>query len=541
MNDTEIWRTSTAEPTTNGIIWTYVKDTSNFISLWKKPQKIIFDLGNLINSKYTGSYNTTLTATFFTEPDALRAADVILPISSEQSSVGLGSAWQVPQQNATSTLSIPRNVKRAVFTVSACGQIDEEFWWSNVLSSDTQTFPDNTLLGYSPFREIQVLIDGELAGVVWPFPVIFTGGVVPGFWRPIVGIDAFDLQENEIDITPWLPALSDGQDHTYEIRVMGITDDGRGHGTLTIVGSYWVVSGKLFLWLDENGTVTTGSALSKNLSDPTFFLTSSVDTVNNGKTLTLDYQVLVKRQLSFTSIITTSNGSQHATWTQTLNFSNTGNLGNDGNMGANNQMITGMDVSSSGYSKEFAYPLSIRSTYSVSGNNITINASMDYGKSVQVIGPSAFPNRAESFSSNNTFNGASFNTRQNGSAQYISHGDTSQSWGSTEQDLTLSSVQTSPASYPNFATVQNMQLLYSRHVLAVNANIIQDSNPLPTWNPLEVEQLPFIGAISESDLQGFAPPSPINGVVGKHFRLRRPGELHNSLFFLIECVQSFTA
>jgi hypothetical protein len=68
-----------------------------------------------------------------------------------------------------------------------------------------------------------------------------------------------------------------------------------------------------------------------------------------------------------------------------------------------------------------------------------------------------------------------------------------------------------------------MQLLYSRHVLAVNANIIQDSNPLPTWNPLEVEQLPFIGAISESDLQGFAPPSPINGVVGKHFRLRRPG------------------
>jgi len=529
LNDTEIWRTSTAEPTANGIIWTYIKDASNYLPLWKEPQRIIFDLGNLINSIYTASYNTTLTATFFAEPDTVGAADVILPISAEQSSAGRGSAWQVPKQNATSTLSIPRNVNRAVFTISACGQIDEEFWWSNVLSSDTQAFPGNTLLGYSPFREVQLLIDGELAGVAWPFPVIFTGGVVPGFWRPVVGIDAFDLRENEIDITPWLPMLSDGREHTYEVRVMGITDDGRGHGTLTRVGSYWVVSGKLFLWLDETGTVTTGSALSKNASDPSFFLTSSVDTANNGTNLTLDYHVSVNRQLSFTSIITTSNGSRRATWTQTLSFSNTGNLSNDGNTGANNQMTTGVDVSSSGYSRQFTYPLAVMSTASASGNNLTIIATMDLGKSVQVVGPSAFPNGAESFTPNDTFNGASFNTRQNGSAQYVSHGHTSQSWGSTEQDLTLSAVQTRPDLYPDSTTVQSMQLLYSRHVLAVNANIIQDSNPLPPGSSSQGEQLPFMGTISESDLQGFAPPSPIHGVVWRRSHLRRPGHTNGAI------------
>ena len=390
-----------------------------------------------------------------------------------------------------------------------------------MLSSDTQTFPGNKLLGYSPFREIQVLIDGELAGVAWPFPVIFTGGIVPGFWRPVVGIDAFDLRENEIDITPWLPVLSDGRDHTYEIRVMGITDDGRGYGTLTTVGSYWIVSGKLFLWLDENDTITTGSALSKHAPHPTFFLTSSVHTANNGTNLTLDYQVLVKRQLSFTSIITTSNGSQLATWTQTLSFSNTGNLSNNGNTCANNQTTTGVDVSSSGYSREFIYLLSVRSTYSTSGNNVTVDANLDLGKSAQVIGPSAFPNQAESFTSNNTFNGASFNTRQNGSAWYISRGDTSKSWGSTEQDLTLSGIQTDPALHPSFTTLENMQLLYSRHVLAVNANVIQDSDHLPTWNSITTEQLPSVDAISESDLQGFAPPSEIHCVVGRYSCLRR--------------------
>lgn len=56
-----------------------------------------------------------------------------------------------------------------------------QFWWSNVLSSDIETFPQTgPLYGYSPFREIQLYIDDMLAGVAWPYPVVFTGGIVPG-------------------------------------------------------------------------------------------------------------------------------------------------------------------------------------------------------------------------------------------------------------------------------------------------------------------------------------------------------------------------
>lgn len=61
-----------------------------------------------------------------------------------------------------------------------------------------------------------------------------------GFWRPEVGIDTFDMKEDEVDLTPWLSVLSDGKDHTYEIRVMGLADDGRGNAVLTTVGNYWV-------------------------------------------------------------------------------------------------------------------------------------------------------------------------------------------------------------------------------------------------------------------------------------------------------------
>jgi len=530
LNDTEIWRTSTAEPTAHGIIWTYVKDVSNYVPLWKQQQSVIFDLGNIVNSIYTGSFDTTLTATFFTEQSTPAAADIIYPISAQQSSAELGSAWSVPQQNASSTLKIPQNVKRAVFSVSACGQIDEEFWWSNVLSSDTQTFPNNTLLGYSTFREIQLLIDGQLAGVAWPFPVIFTGGVVPGFWRPIVGIDAFDLKEDEIDVTPWLPVLSDGQEHTYEIRVVGITDDGNGNGILTTVGSYWVVSGKLFLWLDEADSITTGSTVIKNDPDPSFFLASHVETASNGTNLTLGYQVLAQRQLSFSSTITTSNGSQQAAWSQTLSFSNIGNLTNGGLTQINTQMTNGVNVASSGFSTRFAYPLLVWSTVSItnSGNDIAIVATMDRGKNAQVVGPSAFPTGAESFESNTTYNGASYGTRQNGSANYVAlaSSNTSQSWGTTEQDFTLSGLLAGGPSYPNFPPVGPIQQLYSRHVLAVNATVIQDSNPSSSSEGYIGGHAPQLGSGDYGSNQNFVAPPEGSVIFGRHPHIQKRNALY---------------
>lgn len=124
-------------------------------------------------------------------------------------------------------------------------------------SLDTDTFPQTgSLYGYSPFREVQLYIDGLLAGVAWPFPVIFTGGVVPGLWRPIVGIEAFDLLEDEIDITPWLPLLCDGSSHEFLIRVSGLSESSNGTAVLSeTTESYWLVTGKvaesLYLETDE--------------------------------------------------------------------------------------------------------------------------------------------------------------------------------------------------------------------------------------------------------------------------------------------------
>lgn len=53
FNDTEVWRTSTAEPKPSpGIAWTYWKDMTQYLSLWKSTQTLIFDLGNLISKLF---------------------------------------------------------------------------------------------------------------------------------------------------------------------------------------------------------------------------------------------------------------------------------------------------------------------------------------------------------------------------------------------------------------------------------------------------------------------------------------------------------
>lgn len=181
FNSTELWRTSTAEPTQDGIFYTYKKEMHQYLPLWKEPQKIIFDLGNIVNSEYTGILNTTLTATFFTIPDTPAAADKILPISRLLGASNSSSVAVLPGEDTAVSYTLPRNLKRAVISVSACGQADEEFWYQNVFSSDTDTFVDVSpvLYGDGPWREVQVLIDGMLAGVSWPFPVIFTGGMYP--------------------------------------------------------------------------------------------------------------------------------------------------------------------------------------------------------------------------------------------------------------------------------------------------------------------------------------------------------------------------
>jgi hypothetical protein len=151
-------------------------------------QKIIFDLGNQVTtnvspseishqqnahkSQLTGAYDTALTATFFNAPQNIEAADRIIPISARLGvNFSTESVFTLPAVNASNTIDFPRNANRVFFSLSSCGQASKEVWWINVLTSYILAFTavDRMLFGFSPFREVQVYIDDQLAGVQWPF------------------------------------------------------------------------------------------------------------------------------------------------------------------------------------------------------------------------------------------------------------------------------------------------------------------------------------------------------------------------------------
>lgn len=285
----------------------------------------------------------------------------------------------------------PRNAARAIFSVSATGQANEEFWWSNVLQSAVSTYnasANQSLFGYSPFREVQVLIDGQLAGVQWPFPVIFTGGVVPSFWTPMVGIDAFDLKEGEIDISPWLGVLCDGKPHNFSMNVVGLDDDGGRSARLSSsVGNNWQLTGKIFIWLDKTGSVTTGASPTISGATPNIAVSQSLTTNATGFNDTLRYTTSVTRQLSVSGSITTSNGTRSVSWTQTLSHTDDGTLFDNGASQLNTITTEGTDASTYpeglGFANTYSYPLSANLTSTLLPNGTTrFDATLSRTKSV---------------------------------------------------------------------------------------------------------------------------------------------------------------
>lgn len=449
-----------------------------------------------------------MTAIFYradVDTDQAPPSDLILPISARQGANDSISRFILPEEDASNTISLPRNIQRAVFSVSANGQATEEFWWSNVPETDVASFNKTAgeLPGLSPFREVQVLIDGQLAGVQWPFPVIFTGGVVPSLHRPIAGIHAFDLREHEIDITPFLGLLCDGKDHTFTIRVAGLDNSASGSdgntATLTEkVNESWYVTGKLFLWLNpDSDAITAGDPPEISAPPPKIEVTRSLTRgeqaavggrVAPPQNKTLHYTTSVQRALRITS--------DSASWAQTLSYTNDGLVADFGSTQINDMTLSGTDVAEKTdkadkkgyYSATYAYPLFCNSSYSYSpAGNLSISGHLRQGKEVSVFGASVFATGLEAFAEVSSSAGKGGNnkklksktsklsTTKDGTAEFrqAADGSSSTGWGEAKQVFWFGLEEAESAGEVGGGKGRGEELYY-REVAAVNGTLTED-------------------------------------------------------------------
>lgn len=68
-----------------------------------------------------------------------------------------------------------------ILSTKALTRIPNQYF--NVPDEYLGDLPEDTTYGKGSFRETRLLVDGQLAGVAFPYPVIYTGGVVPTAWR----------------------------------------------------------------------------------------------------------------------------------------------------------------------------------------------------------------------------------------------------------------------------------------------------------------------------------------------------------------------
>ncbi|XP_060200815.1 peptide-N4-(N-acetyl-beta-glucosaminyl)asparagine amidase A-like [Lycium barbarum] len=332
LSGVEIFRSCTAEPTANGIVWTVKKDITRYSSLLMKDQTLAVYLGNIVDSTYTGVYHVKVFVHFYPAEEKLgdldSGADLIIPIS-RNSQLNDGLWFEI--ENSTDVqlkdFKIPQNVYRAVLEVYVSFHENDESWYANppneYISSNNLTIPGN-----GAFREVVVSLDEMVVGVVWPFTVIYTGGANPLFWRPISGIGSFDLPSYDIEITPLLGNILDGNAHKISFRVADALN-------------VWYVDANLHLWLDGKSKKTEGQLLKYSCSTLSFSLRTNFTRLDGS------FITNASRSVKLTGRVKSSYGTITTKSSQGLSYRNYMVMGNEGNLQIVDQIIEFNDTVSS--------------------------------------------------------------------------------------------------------------------------------------------------------------------------------------------------
>ncbi len=361
----EVLRTSTPEPDPSGITWSFDRDITEFAPLLHQAQPFVVDLGNTVNDTYTGSYDVTVTVTYYRADrahPAPRQADTVLPLAADAAKPG----WQdlSDGKNYTAQVTVPANTAKLTAEIYARGGGCEEFWWSNVPTALAQANPSAGLCGGGTYREVEVTVDGQPAGVVSPYSVIYTGGVAPMLWRPITAIDSIVTLPYTIDLSPFLGQLTDGKPHTVQlIPPKGIVD-------------LWTLGGNLFATTDPHVSRVTGSLLRDDVP------AADVHATTTGSGLDDKIVTHVNRSWRTAGVLHTSAGivpvSSSGQWT----FDNTTTLADSASKQNTDQHVVG-SYGLSGF--DFSLTADVTQNI-VDDNNYRIDATVHQGRRLWTVG-----------------------------------------------------------------------------------------------------------------------------------------------------------
>lgn len=315
LGHANIYYGTTAEPSsTVSPSWHVERDVTDLSAIFKSAQSGEADLGNFVGTYDGVVYNGIIyadaalefyPASFF-EP-APAAPDLVIPMPDAE---GGAATLNTTSSQLAQPVTLPTNVERVYLDVITQSQSDDEFWYTcvpNDVASQLQS------CGNTAFREAEISIDDQPAGVAPVYPWIYTGGIDPFLWAPIPGVQTFDFVPYRVDLSPFAGLLSDGNQHTVVLSVYN-------------ANSYFLATANLLVYTDHGAKKVTGGILSNNLvATPAPIVTENVNTAPDGD-ITGTVTVTSTRNYKITGYLNTSHGRVDTTAAQIVEFSNTQNF-----------------------------------------------------------------------------------------------------------------------------------------------------------------------------------------------------------------------
>ncbi|XP_010922605.3 peptide-N4-(N-acetyl-beta-glucosaminyl)asparagine amidase A [Elaeis guineensis] len=258
IDGAEILRTSTPFTINTAAFWKIHKDITRYTALLRRLSggggTVSMMLGNS-NSNPPGILTANVSLHFYrgalsdksisTAHPSVKGlyrepADLVIPISQEKASNGSSFWFQIGGNSdmPAASVVIPRNTYRAVLEIFASYHADDEFWYANPLQSEYLQGGLGQPRANGGLRQLYASIDGKFVGGHIPFAVIYPGSINPYVWSPVAAIGAFDMPTYDLEVTPFLGLLVDGQPHEIGLGVK--------HSQ-----SHWLLTANLHLWVDQ--------------------------------------------------------------------------------------------------------------------------------------------------------------------------------------------------------------------------------------------------------------------------------------------------
>jgi hypothetical protein len=312
LGHASIYYGTTAEPRASlSPSWHIERDVTELSAIFAAAQTGEANLGNFVGVSNGVTYNGLIFANAALEfypasgrDPAPRVPDVVVPVNGSGGDAG---TLNTTADQITQPLNLPRNTERVYLDVIAQSQSNDEFWYFCVPNDQTTNLES---CGNTAFRETEVTLDGQPAGVAPVYPWIYTGGIDPFLWEPIPGVQTLDFRPYRVDLTPFAGILADGNPHVVGISVYN-------------ANSYFLATANVLAYTDNGGQRVTGGLLSNTLGPaPTPAVTENIQSDPSGPTFTGSVLVTSNRVFAISGYVDTSHGRVITTLEQSVSFSN---------------------------------------------------------------------------------------------------------------------------------------------------------------------------------------------------------------------------